>query len=110
MTYPDLKRRLVKAYRTHSADGNPNHDGDPRCEDKLGAKLGSYTDRGFYLLMLEIREDTPELHPEARRDLAEYAIYLRNTHLDAMLHEQELAVANLSAGEYVVKAQVQTAA
>lgn len=78
MTYTDLRRRLIKAYRAHSADLNPNAEGDPRLEEKLAAKLGSYGPNGFILLMRELSEDLPELHVQARRDLAEYAIHLRN--------------------------------
>lgn len=78
MGYTDLRRRLIKAYRAHSADLDPNAEGDPRLEEKLAAKLGSYGPNGFILLMRELSEDLPELHVQARRDLAEYAIHLRN--------------------------------
>lgn len=78
MSYTDLRRRLLKAYRAHSADVDPNSEGDPRLEQKLAAKLGSYGPVGFRLLLIELSEDLPELHPSARRDLAEYAIYLRD--------------------------------
>jgi hypothetical protein len=78
MGYTDLRRRLIKAYRAHSADQDPNAEGDPRLEQKLAAKLGSYGPVGFLLLLRELSEDLPELHVQARRDLAEYAIHLRN--------------------------------
>lgn len=78
MTYTDLRRRLIKAYRADSADQDPNAEGDPRLEQKLAAKLGSYGPVGFLLLLRELSEDLPELHIQARRDLAEYALYLRN--------------------------------
>lgn len=77
MTYTDLRRRLIKAYRAHSADMDPNAEGDPKLEQKLAAKLGSYGPNGFILLLTELSEDLPELHVQARRDLTEYAIYLR---------------------------------
>lgn len=78
MTYTDLRRRLIKAYRADSADQDPNAEGDPRLEEKLAAKLSSYGPNGFILLMRELSEDLPELHIQARRDLAAYAIRLRN--------------------------------
>ena len=77
MTYTDLRRRLLKAYQADSADMDPNSLGDPLLEQKLSAKLGSYGPNGFRLLLIELSEDLPELHPEARRDLAGYAIMLR---------------------------------
>lgn len=80
MTYTDMRRRLIKAYQAHSAGLNPDDFGDKHLERKLSAKLGSYGPNGFILLMRELAEDIPELHPVARRDLAEYAIYLRGLH------------------------------
>jgi hypothetical protein len=87
MTYTDLRRRLIKAYRAHSADQDPNAEGDPRLEQKLAAKLGSYGPNGFILLLRELSEDLPELHVAARRDLAEYAIYLRDYWVSAPVVE-----------------------
>lgn len=77
MSYTDLRRRLLKAYQADSADMDPNQLGDPLLEEKLAAKLGSYGPNGFRLLLIELSEDLPELHVQARRELAEYAIRLR---------------------------------
>lgn len=95
MTYTDLRRRLIKAYQADSANMDPNELGDPRLEDKLTAKLRSYGPAGFRLLLRELSEDLPELHPMARRDLAEYACKLRDG-LTPPTHTIILTAPNLS--------------
>lgn len=76
ISYPDLRRRLLKAYQAHSANLDPNLEGDPHMEAKLGAKLATYDEPAFIHLMHNIRADS-YLHNAAQYDLCDYATYLR---------------------------------
>jgi hypothetical protein len=89
ITYPDLRRRLLKAYQAHSANQDPATDGDPHIEAKLGAKLATYDEDAIVHLLSNICADTC-LSVQARYDLGDYAIGLRR---DAMQRRCELVPA-----------------
>jgi hypothetical protein len=76
ISYPDLRRRLLKAYQAHSANLDPNAEGDPHIEAKLGAKLATYDEQAIVHLIHNICADTC-LSVQGRYDLGDYAIRLR---------------------------------
>lgn len=79
LSYTDFRRRVMKAYLSHSAGLDPALDGDPRIEDKLGAYLGQYGEFKFAWFVRFLVDDTPYSYA-GRLDLADYCIYLRGLH------------------------------